>query len=181
MAEQGWPAVERPEDDGGLGLGLVEVAVLCEQLGRHLAPVPFAGTVVAQGAIAAALASGALEGAGGGATRALGDSTAAEWARRLSTGEAAGAVAWSRRADAVRARRDDDGTVAVDRSVRPGRSTDPAADVLVVFAETGGGPAVFALAAEDAGARPRDEPAMDRTRSIGWLELDNRPAVAARR
>ncbi len=32
MAEQGWLAVERPEEEGGLGLGMVEVAVLCEQL-----------------------------------------------------------------------------------------------------------------------------------------------------
>ena len=52
----GWPsrdgpAVELPEASGGLGMGFVEVAVLCEQLGRHLAPVPFAGTVLALGAL----------------------------------------------------------------------------------------------------------------------------------
>ena len=61
MAEQGWPAVERSADDGGLGLGMVEVAVLCEQLGRHLAPVPFAGTVVVHGALVSAMADGTLE------------------------------------------------------------------------------------------------------------------------
>ncbi len=170
MAEQGWPAVERSDDEGGLGLGLVEVAVLCEQLGRHLAPVPFAGTVVTHGAIASALASGALEG-----EASLGDVDGAEWARRLSTGEATGAVAWSRRADAVRARRED-GTWRLT-----GRSDPvidgPLADILLVFAETEGVPAIFALAAEDGGTRSRDEPAMDRTRSIGWLELDNRPAL----
>jgi alkylation response protein AidB-like acyl-CoA dehydrogenase len=47
----------------------------------------------------------------------------------------------------------------------------------LVFAETEGVPAIFALATEDGGTRSRDEPAMDRTRSIGWLELDNRPAL----
>ena len=33
MADQGWLALELPEDEGGLGLGLVEVAVLCEEIG----------------------------------------------------------------------------------------------------------------------------------------------------
>ena len=47
MAEQGWLAVERPRSRAASGMGFVEVAVLCEQLGRHLAPVPFAGTVLA--------------------------------------------------------------------------------------------------------------------------------------
>ena len=46
MAEQGWMAVERPAEEGGLGLSLVEVAVLCEELGRRAAPVPYAETVI---------------------------------------------------------------------------------------------------------------------------------------
>ena len=100
MAEQGWLAVERAEDDGGLGLGLVEVAVLCEQLGRHLAPVPFAGTVVAHGARRSRRPR-----SGPGWQGWPGWPDVAEWAERLSTGEAIGAVAWSRRPDAVRARR----------------------------------------------------------------------------
>ena len=57
------PPSSAPSEDGGLGLGLVEVAVLCEQLGRHLAPVPFAGTVVAHGALASAIASGDVDAA----------------------------------------------------------------------------------------------------------------------
>ena len=40
MAEQGWLGIEVPEDAGGVGLGTVEVAVLCEELGRHAAPAP---------------------------------------------------------------------------------------------------------------------------------------------
>jgi alkylation response protein AidB-like acyl-CoA dehydrogenase len=172
MAQQGWSGVERSVDTGGLGLGLVEVAVLCEQLGRHLAPVPFAGTVVAHGALVAALTSGALE---AGAATTLGDTDVGEWARRLSSGEATGAVAWSRRADAVRARRDGDSTWRLH-----GRSDPvvegPEADLYVVFAETEGAPAVFAVVPAD-GSRPVSEPAMDRTRALGWLDLDDRPAL----
>ncbi len=47
MVRQGWLAVERPEAAGGLGMGLVEAAVLSEVLGRRLAPVPFVPTLLA--------------------------------------------------------------------------------------------------------------------------------------
>ena len=53
MAEQGWLALEIPEDEGGLGMGLVETAVLCEEIGRRLAAVPFLPSVVALGALCA--------------------------------------------------------------------------------------------------------------------------------
>src|SRR5437016_400426 len=87
MVEQGWTAVEVPEDRGGLGLGAVEVAVLVEEIGRHVAPAPFLSTLLALGALA----------------RAGRD----DWAGRLAGGDAIGCVAWSRpgRGD-VRASRD---------------------------------------------------------------------------
>src|ERR1700688_3037029 len=129
MAEQGWPAVERSVEDGGLGLGMVEVAVLCEQLGRHLAPVPFAGTVMAHGALAAAITSGALD-----PSTPLGDGDAGGWAQQLASGEATGAVAWSRRADAVHARRDGGGTWRLTGRTDP-VIDGPYADIVVVFAE----------------------------------------------
>ena len=44
MVELDWPALAVPEDDGGLGLGFVELAVVCEQLGRVLCPAPFLAT-----------------------------------------------------------------------------------------------------------------------------------------
>jgi alkylation response protein AidB-like acyl-CoA dehydrogenase len=40
MVEQGWPGIAVPEERGGIGLGTVEAAVLLEQSGGHLAPVP---------------------------------------------------------------------------------------------------------------------------------------------
>ena len=51
MADQGWLAIELPEDEGGLGLGMVEVAVLCEEIGRRLVAAPFLPSVVALGAL----------------------------------------------------------------------------------------------------------------------------------
>ncbi|MEM7142892.1 MAG: acyl-CoA dehydrogenase family protein [Actinomycetota bacterium] len=47
MIEQGWTAIAVPEERGGLGLGVVEVAVLLEQAGAHLAPVPLLQQLVA--------------------------------------------------------------------------------------------------------------------------------------
>jgi alkylation response protein AidB-like acyl-CoA dehydrogenase len=170
MAAQGWPAVERSDADGGLGLGLVEVAVLCEQLGRHVAPVPFAGTVLSHGALCAALARGELDDAA-----IIGDGDARGWARRLGSGEAIGAVAWSRRPDAVAARRDPSGTWRLTGRTDP-VIDGPHADVLVVFAQADGAPALYAVAPGD-GDRPRPEPAMDRTRSLGWFTLDDTPAI----
>lgn len=51
MVEQGWLGVEVPEAAGGLGLGTVETAVVSEELGRHVAPVPFLEAVLALGAL----------------------------------------------------------------------------------------------------------------------------------
>jgi alkylation response protein AidB-like acyl-CoA dehydrogenase len=45
MVELGWPALTVPEEAGGLGLGLVELAVVVEELGRVVAPGPFLATV----------------------------------------------------------------------------------------------------------------------------------------
>ncbi len=47
LVEQGWPAIPVPEARGGLGLGLPEVAVIMEALGRHLAATPMASAAPA--------------------------------------------------------------------------------------------------------------------------------------
>src|SRR5581483_5841962 len=44
MVELGWPALTVPEEYGGLGLGMVELAVVVEELGRVMAPVPYLAT-----------------------------------------------------------------------------------------------------------------------------------------
>ena len=74
MAEQGWLGIEVPEDHGGVGLGAVEAVLLCEELGRHAAPVPFASTLLALDVLATA-------GAG-------------DWVERLLHGDAFACIAW---------------------------------------------------------------------------------------
>ena len=70
MVEQGWTGIAVPEALGGVGLGTVEAAVLLEQTGAHLAPVP----LLQQLAALAALADG-------------------PWGERLLSGEAVACVA----------------------------------------------------------------------------------------
>jgi len=45
VAEQGWLGAAIPEEHGGLGLGHLELCVIAEELGRAVAPIPFASTV----------------------------------------------------------------------------------------------------------------------------------------
>ena len=155
IVEQGWLAVEVPEADGGLGMGAVEVAVLAEEVGRHAAPVPFVSCVLARGALAAA-----------------GD----DRADAIVNGEVVGAVAWSERVDAVAAERDGDSWVLTGRPDPVPWA--PIASVCVVAAvvEGSGESALFAVDL-DALGRPDAEPAMDRTRTTGWMHLDRTSAV----
>ena len=126
LASQGWLAVEVDGSGGGLGLGFVEVALLAEAIGRHVAPAPFLSTVLARDAVARAAADGVA-----GAT---------EWVERLATGDAIGAVGWS-------------GELVVDA---------PIADVIVLADAE-------AVRLVTPATAPATEPAMDETRSVGWV------------
>src|ERR1700744_715361 len=45
VGEQGWLGAAIPEEFGGLGLGHLELCCIAEELGRAVAPIPFASTV----------------------------------------------------------------------------------------------------------------------------------------
>jgi len=47
LADQGWMGLALPEEYGGLGLGLVELAVVAEEMGRACLPGPFLSTLTA--------------------------------------------------------------------------------------------------------------------------------------
>jgi alkylation response protein AidB-like acyl-CoA dehydrogenase len=149
MAEQGWLALERPEDRGGLGLSTVEVAVLAEEVGRALAPAPWAETV---------LALGALDDAG--------DDEASSRADALAAGEQVGCVAFC----------PGPGDLTLTGGRLSGTTAPvvyaPTADVTVVaLAER-----VVAVALPPE-RRPAPEPAMDRTRELGRLTFRDDPAL----
>jgi alkylation response protein AidB-like acyl-CoA dehydrogenase len=114
MADQGWLGIEVPEERGGVGLGPVEVAILCEQLGAHAAPAPFASAVLAIAALA--------------------DAGEDAWVDRLVAGEARACVAWDPSAPVPYAPSADiavvladDGVYALEMTDRPARQ--PAMDL----------------------------------------------------
>jgi len=45
VVELGWPATAIPEAYGGAGFGHLELAVIAEELGRALAPIPFSSSI----------------------------------------------------------------------------------------------------------------------------------------
>lgn len=77
IAQLGWLGLHLPEQYGGSGYGLEELAVVVEQLGRVVAPGPFVPTVIVSAVLAAA------------ADTAVKDA----WLPRLADGSAIGAAA----------------------------------------------------------------------------------------
>jgi alkylation response protein AidB-like acyl-CoA dehydrogenase len=75
ISELGWPGIAIAEEDGGQGLGMVELAVLLEDSGYACAPSPLLGTA---GAALVLSAAGS-------------DEQRAEWLPKLASGEARGA------------------------------------------------------------------------------------------
>ena len=78
VAEQGWLGAAIPEAHGGLGLGRLELCVIAEELGRALAPIPFASTVYF---LAEAIMLGGSE------------AQKARWLPRIASGEVIGCFA----------------------------------------------------------------------------------------
>jgi len=60
LAELGWLSILVPEADGGLGLGLAELATIAEEAGRHLLPEPLVDAGVHPVALLARLPAGGL-------------------------------------------------------------------------------------------------------------------------
>jgi alkylation response protein AidB-like acyl-CoA dehydrogenase len=77
LCELGWPGIAISEEHGGQGLGTIELAILAEELGRSLAPVPF---------LASAMAACVIEQAGT-------DEQRERWLPGLASGEIVGALA----------------------------------------------------------------------------------------
>src|SRR5262245_52129766 len=100
LAELGWLGLIYPEAQGGVGLGLVDLTVVLEEMGRAVMPGPFFSTVLL----------------GGLAIREAGsDAQKAEWLSRIATGEVRATLALleeSARWDAA----------GVDVSAKPGKA-----------------------------------------------------------
>lgn len=79
MGALGWPGILIPEDYGGAGMGLADLAVVLEAVGRTLAPEPFLSTVLLGGQLL---------------TRAGSDAQKRAWLPGIAAGEKVVAVAY---------------------------------------------------------------------------------------
>lgn len=133
MAELGWLGLHVPEGDGGSGYGMLEVAVVAEQLGRECTPGPFLPVVVTAGAVAAAgsaeqrraflpglIGGDVIAGLGAGGTYGIDQDGLLSGAGIVMYGEVADVLALVVGEDIVIVGRGDDGV-----SVRPRGNLDP--------------------------------------------------------
>jgi alkylation response protein AidB-like acyl-CoA dehydrogenase len=175
LAEQGWLGITYPEEDGGSGLGLVDLVVLMEEVGRAVMPGPYPATVLLGGA--------AIAEAGAPAQRQ-------EWLPRIAAGDAKATLALTE----PNARWDAAGITLSARENRGGFALSGTklfvpdahqADVLVVAARSRDGStmedgiSLFLVPKESAGVAVRLLPSVDETRKLCEVRLDNVALPAA--
>lgn len=153
LAELGVTGLIIPEEHGGVGLGLLDAALVSEVLGRHVTPAPFIGSSV--------LAPLALMRAGSAGQQAV-------WLPKLASGAAVAGVALS---EATGARENAGVTASGGRlSGRALFVIDFEADVYVVADKAGG---LHLVAADAKGLTRTRLPTIDTTRPVGELNFDN--------
>tara|TARA_R110000824_G_scaffold390760_2_gene587390 strand:+ start:56802 stop:57893 length:1092 start_codon:yes stop_codon:yes gene_type:complete len=155
LVDLGVPGLLIDEEFGGMGLKLLDAALITEALGRFVTPVPFiASAVMAPLAIAA-----------------LGTATQKEaWLPKLASGEAIAGVAVSEQASGAR----EGAGVAASAGKLNGKSLfvlDFAAANVFVVADNAGG--LHLVPADAKGVTKIDLTSIDLTRSLGELRFDN--------
>jgi alkylation response protein AidB-like acyl-CoA dehydrogenase len=169
LAEQGWLGIIYPEGDGGSGLGLVDLVVLMEEMGRAVMPGPFLSTVLLGGA--------AVAEAGAPAQRR-------QWLPQIADGSAKAALAWTE----PNLRWDAAGIALAAREAGSGFMLSGTklfvadahlADVIVVAARTRygstleDGVSLFLVPKDTPGLTVSVLPTIDETRKLCELRLDD--------
>jgi alkylation response protein AidB-like acyl-CoA dehydrogenase len=161
VADMGWIGAVIPEVYGGAGLGYIELCAIAEELGRAMAPIPFASTVYSfaeallmagsdaqKSALAPGLVSGAVIGC-------------------LATAESPGALA----AENLRARVDDGRLTGAKQPVTDGDIATHA----VVLARDQHGPGLFLVDLNARGAVRETLRTLDPSRSAARIMFHQAP------
>ena len=162
VAEMGWLGAAIPEEHGGLGLGHVELCAIAEELGRVVAPIPFASTVyfVAE----AVMLAGS-------------DEQKAYLLPKIAAGELIGCFATSEGPGTVTAR-------SLQCRVEGGKLTGTKipvtdgdiADVALVLASEGGQAGLFLVELTGEGVARETLKSLDPTRGVAKLTFSGAPA-----
>jgi alkylation response protein AidB-like acyl-CoA dehydrogenase len=163
VAEQGWLGAAIPEEHGGLGLGYLELCCIAEELGRAVAPIPFASTVYFFAE--ALLRAGDVE-------------QKAEYLPKIVSGELIGTIASSEAAGPVSASK-------ITAEVSGGKLTGvkipvtdgSLADHAIVLANEGGKPTLFLVDLNGAGVTRETVETLDRSRDAARIEFKDAPAT----
>jgi alkylation response protein AidB-like acyl-CoA dehydrogenase len=162
LAELGWLSVLVSEADGGLGLGIAEVAAIAEEAGRQLLPEPLVDAGVYPIALLSRLPAGGLRD---------------ELLAQLTSGQTVAGVAWQECAGELDATggmasavvdAEHASVTGVKRFVRPG----PGADGWLVCANLDDEPALFWIPAGAPGLTVHDAAGVDGS-AIATLAMDN--------
>ena len=162
VAEQGWLGACIPEAHGGLGLGRVELCAIAEELGRAVAPIPFASTVYV-------LAEGVL--AHGS------DAQKAAILPRIAAGELIGCLATSEGPGVI-------GPATLTARVEGGKlfgtkipvTDGDVAHTALVLASEGGRPGLFLVDLTGAGVSRETLKSLDPTRGVAKIAFDGAAA-----
>jgi acyl-CoA dehydrogenase len=156
-AELGWQGTAIPEQYGGAGFGRVELAMIAEELGRVLAPVPFASSVY--------LATEAILQAGT-------DAQKERYLPKLARGESIGTFALAERPG-------QNGFPGVEARLQGGKLSGTKvpvvdgdiADVAVVAVQGEGGPTLALVDLAGRGVRRTPIQSFDPSRSMARIEF----------
>lgn len=161
IAEQGWLGVLIPEAYGGLGLGVTELGIILEEMGRALVPGPyFASAVLGGPAIA-------IRG---------GEAMKKTWLEKITTGEARATLALMEEdaqlgADHIRAEAKKSGAGYILNGKKFFVPDAAAADAFVVAARTSEGVTLFLVPKSAKGVSVEPNKLTDMTSRSGQLVL----------
>ncbi len=158
VAEQGWLGACIPEEHGGLGLSRVELCAIAEELGRAVAPIPFASTVYCLAEALMAFGSEAQK------TAVL---------PRIAAGDLIGCLATSEGPGLV-------GPATLTCRVEGGKlsgtkipvTDGDVADTALVLASEGGRPSLFLVDLKAAGVKRETLKSLDPTRGVARIVFD---------
>ena len=163
MAEMGWLGLIYPEEYGGSGLGLVDLAVVLEEMGRVVMPGPFFSTVALGGVTL--LEAGSTE----QKRRLLPDLVSGKAKVTLALLEPA--ARWDAEGITLRAERDGGGyRLSGTKLFVPDAHVS---DLLVVEARTEEGVSLFLVERQQSGVNLTLLRTMDQTRKLCEVTLDN--------
>lgn len=167
LADLGVTGLLTPEEHGGAGMGMVDMAVVLEELGRAVHPGPFASTALAAVSLVAlagddadrgTLLPGFASGATHGTVALYEPGRRSEW-RDPATTARADAAEWRISGEKVH----------VPDAV--------AAHVLIVTASSANGPGAFAVGREAGSVEVVSSPTVDGTHKEGTVTLEDAPAT----